>query len=130
MSTEIEENVKTEEVDLLTSKMTSIAESIDSLNKVSKSLTADLKVLQKELSKVLSKSRKKSVKKPIDPDAPKKVNALEKPVAITDELRTFLGLEKDTLYSRQTITKARTKTHTTMQSLCLMRAKACPSGTN
>tara|TARA_Y100001970_G_C14259677_1_gene878867 strand:+ start:3889 stop:4530 length:642 start_codon:yes stop_codon:yes gene_type:complete len=69
-----------------------------------KSLSARMKVLQKEVNK--SSRGKGQRKKPVDedPDAPKKVSALQKPVAISDELCKFLGFEPSTEHSRQEVT--------------------------
>lgn len=69
-----------------------------------KSLSARMKVLQKEVNK--SSRGKGQRKKPVDedPDAPKKVSALQKPVAISDELCKFLGFEPKTEHSRQEVT--------------------------
>jgi chromatin remodeling complex protein RSC6 len=79
-----------------------------------KSLSARMKVLQKEVSK--SSRGKRSQKSPAsdDPDAPKKVSALQKPVAISDELCVFLGFEPKTDHCRQEVTScinAFVKTH-------------------
>jgi len=69
-----------------------------------KSLSARMKVLQKEVNK--SSRGRGQRKKPVDedPDAPKKVSALQKPVAISDELCKFLGFEPNTEHSRHEVT--------------------------
>jgi hypothetical protein len=41
----------------------------------------------------------------VNPDVPRKLGALEKPVPISEELCVFLELTKDELYSRQKITQ-------------------------
>ena len=70
-----------------------------------KCLSARLKVLQKEVNKSSRGKRKKSPV-PEDPDAPKKVSALQKPVAISDELCKFLGFEVGSEHSRQEVTSS------------------------
>jgi chromatin remodeling complex protein RSC6 len=67
-----------------------------------KSLSARMKVLQKEVNK--SARGKRRVVKEVDPDAPKKVSALQKPVVISNELCKFLGFEPNTEHSRQEVT--------------------------
>lgn len=70
-----------------------------------KSLSARMKVLQKEVNKTTR--GKGTRKKPVvedDPDAPKRVSALQKPVSISDELCKFLGFEVGTEHSRQKVT--------------------------
>lgn len=67
-----------------------------------KSLSARMKVLQKEVNK--STRGKRRVVKEVDPDAPKKVSALQKPVVISNELCKFLGFEPNTEHSRQEVT--------------------------
>tara|TARA_B100001175_G_scaffold45133_1_gene34362 strand:- start:224 stop:820 length:597 start_codon:yes stop_codon:yes gene_type:complete len=68
-----------------------------------KSLTARMKVLQKEVGKnTRSKRTRKSPD--ADPDAPKRPSALQKPVAISNELCKFLGFEPDTEHARQEVT--------------------------
>ena len=74
-----------------------------SLMETTKSLSARMKVLQKEVLK--SSARKRARKSPVDdPDAPKRPSALQKPVAISNELCKFLGFEADTEHSRQEVT--------------------------
>lgn len=70
-----------------------------------KSLSARMKVLQKEVNKSTRGKRKKSPV-PEDPDAPKKVSALQRPVAISDELCKFLGFEVGSEHSRQEVTSS------------------------
>mgnify|MGYP001218333465 CR=1 FL=1 len=96
-----EEVVNVEE-DQLTMRMRVMNESVDTLTKTLKVLANELKLVQKEVSKMKPKKR---VKKDVDPDAPRRENALEKPVVITEELCDFLGLNRGELYSRQTVTK-------------------------
>lgn len=99
--TTVEEPVATtmEKFDLLIKDFNAMMET-------SKSLSARMKVLQKEVNKT-SRSTKRSRKSPAadaDPDAPKRPSALQKPVAISNELCKFLGFEPDTEHSRQEVT--------------------------
>ena len=76
-----------------------------------KSITARMKVLHKEFNKSsrsTARSRKKSrvAAAEADPDAPKRSSALQKPVAISNELCKFLSFELDTEHSRQDVTAA------------------------
>lgn len=68
-----------------------------------KSISARMKVLQKEVNK---SSRSKRTSKPVDPDAPKRPSALQKPISISNELCKFLGFDLDTEHSRQEVTSA------------------------
>jgi upstream activation factor subunit UAF30 len=64
-----------------------------------------MKVLQKEVNKVSSRKRaRKSPTVDADPDVPKRPSALQKPVAISNELCKFLGFDADTEHSRQEVT--------------------------
>jgi len=70
-----------------------------------KSLSARMKVLQKEVNKSSrGKRARKSPAADADPDAPKRPSALQKPVAISNELCKFLGFDVDTEHSRQEVT--------------------------
>ena len=77
----------------------------NALMETTKSLSARMKVLQKEVNKT---SRSKRSRKSPDPnqDAPKRPSALQKPVAISNELCKFLGFDVDTEHSRQEVTAA------------------------
>ena len=101
---EVMTTTPTTDADQLTVKMQSIADTVELLTKSIKTLTSEFKFVQKEVTKLKSKGRR-SPKKPVDPDAPRKENSLEKPVVITDELCEFLGLTKGEKHSRQTVTK-------------------------
>ena len=46
------------------------------------------------------------LRKVVDPDAPRKLGALEKPVPITEELAIFLGISTGEMFSRQFITQS------------------------
>ena len=90
----------TEKFDLLIKDFTSLMDT-------TKSLSARMKVLQKEVNKVSSRKRaRKSPTADADPDAPKRPSALQKPVAISNELCKFLGFDPDTEHSRQEVTAA------------------------
>lgn len=84
-----------------------MAELLDTLAKTSKALTVEMKTLTRDVNKMRITAAKgtKRVKKVVDPDVPRKLGALEKPVPITNELAVFLGLETDTMFSRQFITQ-------------------------
>jgi len=74
-----------------------------------KTLTARMKVLQKEVTKATKPGKRRAVKSvsdDSDTDTPKRPSALQKPVKISDELCTFLGFEVGTEHSRQDVTKA------------------------
>lgn len=72
-----------------------------------KSISARLKLLQKEVAKPVKKRRaQKSASDDSDSDTPRKPSALQKPVKISDELCTFLGFEVGTEHSRQEVTAA------------------------
>lgn len=94
-------------VDPIVRQLDSMSELLDTLSKTSKSLTAEMKSLTKDINKLrLSTQKGKRVKKVVDPDAPRKLGALERPVPITEELCDFLGLTKGEMYSRHFITKS------------------------
>ena len=78
-----------------------MTELLDVLSKTSKSLTVEMKALTKDVNKLRLSKGGKRIKKEVDPNVPRKLGALEKPVPITEELAEFLGLVKGELYSRQ-----------------------------
>lgn len=113
MSTQTEQPVMTEtptvpetkvEVDPMVQQLNSMASLLEVLNKTSKSLSMEMKSLTKDVNK-LRVSKKPKVKKVVDPDVPRKISALEKPVEITSELSEFLGLTVGEHQSRQFITQ-------------------------
>ena len=73
-----------------------------SLMETTKSLSARMKVLQKEVNKG---KRTRRPPQEVDPDAPPRTSALHKPVAISNELCKFLGFEPDTEHSRREVTQ-------------------------
>jgi chromatin remodeling complex protein RSC6 len=94
-----------EPVATTTEKFDLLIKDFNTLMDTTKSLSARMKVLQKEVNK--SARSKRSRKSPVadaDPDAPKRPSALQKPVAISNELCKFLGFEPDTEHSRQEVT--------------------------
>lgn len=110
MSTEAEivkTPVQTEVVvDPMVCQLSTIAELLDTLAKTSKSLTVEMKALTKDVNKLrVSKAAGKKQKRVVNPDVPRKLGALEKPVPISEELSDFLGLTKGEMYSRQQITQ-------------------------
>ena len=98
--TDTEEPLTTfDKFDLLIKDFTTLMDS-------TKSLSARMKVLQKEVNKT---TRGQKPRKPVDPDAPKRVSALNKPVAISNELCLFLGFEPDSEHSRHEVTSSLTE---------------------
>ena len=94
-------------VDPMVRQLSTMAELLDTLSKTSKSLTLEMKALTKDVNKLrVSKAGGKKQKRVVNPDTPRKLGALEKPVPITEELAEFLGLVKGEMYSRQHITQA------------------------
>ena len=95
-------------IDPMVAQLALVSELMDTLNKTSKQLSVEMKSLTKDVNKLrVSKAQKgKKEKKPVDPDAPKRVSALEKPVKISDELSSFLGFTVGDEMSRQNVTMA------------------------
>lgn len=111
MSTEtetVQTPVETEVVvDPMVRQLSTMAELLDTLAKTSKSLTVEMKALTKDVNKLrVSKASGKKQKRVVNPDTPRKLGALEKPVPISEELTEFLGLTKGEMYSRQQITQS------------------------
>ena len=93
-------------VDPMVRQLSTMAELLDTLAKTSKSLTAEMKALTKDVNKLrVSKAGGKKQKRVVNPDTPRKLGALEKPVPISEELAEFLGLTKGEMYSRQQVTQ-------------------------
>ena len=89
-----------------TEKFTALIEDLTSQLDLTKALVTKVKTLQKEVTK-LSRGKKSPRKAAeVDPDAPKRPSALQKPVAISNELCKFLGFEANTEHSRQEVTAA------------------------
>ena len=94
MSTEVitpDVVVDTKVVDPMVRQLTMMTELIDTLSKTSKSLALEMKNIVRDVNKmrVLAAKGTKRVKKVVDPDVPRKLGALEKPIPITDELADF-----------------------------------------
>ena len=87
------------EVLTTTDKFSELLKDFNSHVEAGRQMSARLKVLQKEMGK-----KGKRSPRVVDPDAPKKVSALQRPVSISNELCDFLGFEKDTEHSRQEVT--------------------------
>ncbi len=93
-------------VDPMVRQLNLMSELLDTLSKTSKSLTLEMKTLTRDINKMkLASSKGKRAKRVVDPNVPRKLGALEKPVPITEELAEFLGLAKGELFSRQFITQ-------------------------
>jgi chromatin remodeling complex protein RSC6 len=93
-------------VDPMVKQLQTITELINTLAQTSKVLTTEMKNLTKDVNKLRTAKVPKRAKKPVDPDVPRKLGALEKPVDISEELATFLNLTVGEQYSRQKITQA------------------------
>tara|TARA_B100000965_G_scaffold359539_1_gene339638 strand:+ start:74 stop:703 length:630 start_codon:yes stop_codon:yes gene_type:complete len=76
----------------------------NSLMETAKAINARLKILQKEVNKSLKSGKRSRKVTEVDPNAPKKVSALQRPVAISNELCVFLGFAENTEHSRQEVT--------------------------
>ena len=95
-----------EVVDPMVRQLSTMAELLDTLAKTSKSLTVEMKALTKDVNKLrVLKAGGKKQKRVVNPDTPRKLGALEKPVPISEELAEFLGLNKGEMYSRQQVTQ-------------------------
>lgn len=93
-----------EPVATTTEKFDLLIKDFNTLMETSKSLSARMRVLQKEVNKSSRSKRSRRPAADVDPDAPKRPSALQKPVAISNELCKFLGFEPDTEHSRQEVT--------------------------
>ena len=84
-------------------KLELVIKDLETLMDASKSLSARMKVFHREaLKSTKKKSRKTDVE--VDPDAPKAIASINKPVVISNELCEFLGFPKDTEHSRNEVT--------------------------
>ena len=93
-------------VDPMVRQLSTMAELLDTLAKTSKFLTTEMKALTKDVNKLrVSKAGGKKQKRVVNPDTPRKLGALERPVPISEELAEFLGLTKGEMYSRQQVTQ-------------------------
>ena len=86
-------------------KLELVIKDLETLMETSKSLSARMKVFHKEALKTArKKSRKAEASVDVDPDAPKPVASINKPVVISNELCKFLGFQPDTEHSRNEVT--------------------------
>ncbi len=84
-------------------KLELVIKDLETLMDASKSLSARMKVFHREALKSTKKKSRKSDAE-VDPDAPKAVASINKPVVISNELCEFLGFPKDTEHSRNEVT--------------------------
>lgn len=111
MSTETETvqtlvETEVEVVDPMVRQLSTMLELLDTLAKTSKSLTIEMKTLTKDVNKLRVSKAGKKQKRVVNPDVPRKLGALEKPVPISEELAEFLDFAKGEMYSRQRVTQA------------------------
>ena len=88
-------------------KLELVIKDLETLMDASKSLSARMKVFHREALKSSKKKPRKSngnVEVDVDPDAPKVIASINKPVVISNELCEFLGFPKDTEHSRNEVT--------------------------
>tara|TARA_Y100000004_G_C8932722_1_gene420772 strand:- start:922 stop:1566 length:645 start_codon:yes stop_codon:yes gene_type:complete len=78
----------------------------NSLTETLKTMNVRLKALQKDVNKAMKSGKRPKRVTEVDPNAPKKVSALQRPVAISNELCSFLGFKDNTEHSRQEVTTA------------------------
>ena len=100
------EVVKNVEEDPVKKQLEAVNELISQLTSLTKSLALEMKTFSKEVNKMKTSKGGKKVKKEVDPNVPRKLGALEKPIPLTDELSEFLGLKVGEHHSRQYVTKA------------------------
>ena len=98
-SVEVLRDKEDKEVLTTTDKFTELLRDFNNHVEAGRQMSARLKLLQKEMGK-----KGKRTPRQVDPDAPKKMSALQKPVVISNELCEFLGFEKDSEHSRQEVT--------------------------
>jgi chromatin remodeling complex protein RSC6 len=99
-------NTNVEVIDPMTKQLTNLTELLDVLQKTSKSLSLEFKILTKEVKKLQVSKTSKKPKRVVDPDTPRKLGALEKPIQVSEELCLFLNLDTSELHSRQKVTQA------------------------
>lgn len=76
----------------------------NSLMDMTKNISARLKIVQKETTKAMKSGKRTRRVVEVDPDAPKKISALQRPVVISNELCKFLGFPENSEHSRQEVT--------------------------
>jgi chromatin remodeling complex protein RSC6 len=84
-------------------KLELVIKDLETLMETSKSLSARMKVFHREALKS-SKKKSRKVDVEVDPDAPKPIASINKPVVISNELCEFLGFPLDTEHSRNEVT--------------------------
>lgn len=97
-----------------TDKFDLLMKDLNVLMETAKIISARLKILQKEVAKAMKSGKRPRRVTEVDPDAPKKISALQRPVVISNELCLFLGFPENTEHSRQEVTttiNAYIKTH-------------------
>jgi len=87
-----------------TDKFDLLMKDLNFLMETSKIISARLKILQKEVNKAMKSGKRPRRVTEVDPDAPKKISALQRPVAISNELCLFLNFPENTEHSRQEVT--------------------------
>lgn len=79
---------------------------IASLKALRASLVANYKADGVELKAALSQKGGRRQRKPVDPNAPKRApSGITKPAAVSDEICSFMGVNKGTLVARTEVTK-------------------------
>tara|TARA_Y100000389_G_C17468992_1_gene528499 strand:+ start:4896 stop:5522 length:627 start_codon:yes stop_codon:yes gene_type:complete len=81
-----------------------ILKDFNTLTETLKAMNIRLKTLQKDVNKAMKSGKRTRRVTEVDPNAPKKVSALQRPVAISNELCSFLGFDENTEHSRQEVT--------------------------
>ena len=97
-----------------TDKFDLLMKDLNVLMETAKVISTRLKILQKEVNKAMKSGKRPRRVTEVDPDAPKKISALQRPVAISNELCLFLKFPENTEHSRQEVTttiNAYIKTH-------------------
>lgn len=78
----------------------------NSLTETLKTMNVRLKTLQKDVNKAMKSGKRPKRVTEVDPNAPKKISALQRPVVISNELCSFLGFSENTEHSRQEVTSS------------------------
>ena len=87
-----------------TDKFDLLMKDLNVLMDTAKIISTRLKILQKEVAKAMKSGRRPRRVTEVDPDAPKKISALQRPVVISNELCLFLDFPENTEHSRQEVT--------------------------
>jgi|TARA_B100001778_G_C18461371_1_gene571360 chromatin remodeling complex protein RSC6 len=78
----------------------------NTLSETLKIMNVRLKTLQKDVNKAMKSGKRQKRVTEVDPNAPKKISALQRPVVISNELCSFLGFPHNTEHSRQEVTSS------------------------